>query len=68
MKNFEMFYDFCGVFDKDLKKDYRKSKISAHGVTFPQFCVTMFANLVDDANEVFNVKKKPTKKLKTKTY
>jgi hypothetical protein len=56
MKNFELFYDFCGTFDEKLKKDYRKSKIKDKGVTFPQFCVTMFANLIEESNQIFNIK------------
>jgi len=58
MKSFELFYDFCGTFDKELKKDYRKSKIKDKGVTFPQFCITMFANFIEEANQVFNIKPK----------
>lgn len=56
MENFELFYDFCGSFDEQLKKDYRKSKIKDKGVTFPQFCVTMFANFLEEAEQRLNIK------------
>ena len=57
-----MFYDFCGQFDKQLKKDYNKSKIKTNGVTYPQFCIGVFANFMDTANEVLNVKPKKKNK------
>jgi hypothetical protein len=62
MKNFEMFYDFCGQFDELLKKDYKKSKAKANGVTYPQFCIGVFANFIDTANELLNTKPKKKKK------
>lgn len=54
---FEMFYNFCGDFDDMLQKQYKKTKIKDKGVTFPQFCITVFANMIDEANEVLNIKK-----------
>lgn len=53
----ELFYDFCGTFDALLRKDYRKSKLKDKGVTFPQFCVVTYANFMDEANKVLNIKK-----------
>jgi hypothetical protein len=53
----EMFYDFCGVFDDMLRKDYRKSKAKEKGMTYPQFCVVIFANFMEEANDVLNIKK-----------
>jgi len=62
MKNFEMFYDFCGQFDKQLKKDYNKSKVKTNGVTYPQFCIGVFANFMDTANDLLNIKPKKKNK------
>lgn len=53
-----MFYNFCGDFDAQLKKDYKKSKMKEEGVTYPQFCITMFATIIEEANDVLNIKKK----------
>jgi len=53
-----MFYNFCGQFDDMLKKDYRKSKSKDKGITFPQFCVVMFANIAEEANQLFSKPKK----------
>jgi len=58
MKNFKMFYEFCGEFDDLLKKDYRKFKLKDQGVTYPQYCVTVFATFIEEANDVLNIKKK----------
>lgn len=60
MDNFEMFYNFCGDFDAMLKKDYKTSKLKEEGVTFPQFCITLFAVFMENANESLNIK--PNKK------
>jgi hypothetical protein len=46
-KKMENFYEFCGTFDKKLKADYKKSKIKNKGITFPQFCVVVYSNAVD---------------------
>lgn len=54
----EMFYDFCGTFDKTLKADYRKSKAKEKGITFPQFCIAVYSNLMEEADEVLNIKPK----------
>ena len=43
----ENFYEFCGTFDKKLKADYKKSNIKNKGVTFPQFCIVVYSNTVD---------------------
>ena len=43
----ENFYEFCGAFDKKLKADYKKSNIKSKGITFPQFCVVVYSNAVD---------------------
>jgi len=59
-----MFYDFCGVFDDMLRKDYRKSKAKEKGMTYPQFCVVVFANFMEESNEVLNIKKHGTRKSK----
>lgn len=61
MANFELFYDFCGIFDDLLKKDYRKSKIKEKGITFPQFCITVFANTLSEAEQLFDIKPKKRK-------
>jgi inorganic pyrophosphatase/exopolyphosphatase len=53
-----MFYEFCGEFDDLLKKDYRKFKLKDQGVTYPQYCVTVFATFIEEANDVLNIKKK----------
>ena len=47
----ENFYEFCGTFDKKLKADYKKSNIKNKGITFPQFCVVVYSNAVDQINE-----------------
>lgn len=57
-----MFYNFCGHFDEQLKKDYNKSKIKKEGVTYPQFCVSVFANFMDTANDLLNIKPKKKNK------
>jgi hypothetical protein len=54
MKNlntFESFYNFCGTFDKELKKQYKNSELK-NQISFPQFCITMYANLLDDAKQL----------------
>ncbi len=51
-----MLYNFCGEFDEMLKKDYKKLKLKEKGVTFPQFCIGMFSNIMDEAKEVLNIK------------
>jgi hypothetical protein len=56
MDNFEMLYNFCGEFDEMLKKDYKKLKLKEKGVTFPQFCIGMFSNIMDEGKEVLNIK------------
>ena len=52
-----MFYNFCGDFDTMLKKDYKKSKSKDKGITFPQFCVVVFANMIEEAEGLFNYSK-----------
>lgn len=53
-----MFYNFCGDFDKLLKQDYRKSKAKEKGITYPQFCIVTFANILDEGKKVLNIKTK----------
>lgn len=55
LNTFESFYNFCGTFDKELKKQYRKSELK-NQISFPQFCITMYANLLDDAKELLTIK------------
>lgn len=62
----EMFYEFCGIFDKQLKTDYRKSKMKKKGVTFSQFCVITFANFMEEANQALNIKPKKNGTRKSK--
>jgi hypothetical protein len=62
----EMFYNFCGTFDKLLKADYRKSKMKEKGVTFPQFCIVTYSNFMEEANEVLNIKPKKNDTRKSK--
>lgn len=54
----EMFYDFCGTFDKMLRADYRKSKSKEKGITFPQFCIVVYSNIIEEADELLNIKPK----------
>ena len=56
---FELFYNFCGQFNAQLEKDYKKAKMNNLGVSFPQFCIITFANLMEDSN-------KPVKRTKKK--
>lgn len=44
----ENFYNFCGTFDKQLKADYIKNNIKKQGITFPQFCIVVYSNTVDE--------------------
>lgn len=62
----EMFYNFCGTFDKLLRADYRKSKMKENGVTFPQFCIVTYSNFMEEANEVLNIKPKKNGTRKSK--
>lgn len=62
----EMFYNFCGTFDKLLRADYRKSKMKEKGVTFPQFCIVIYSNFMEEANEVLNIKPKKNGTRKSK--
>ena len=43
----ENFYEFCGTFEKQLKADYIKNKVKKKGITYPQFCVVVYSNAVD---------------------
>jgi len=58
MKAFELFYDFCGSFEDMLKSDYKKSKAKDKGITYPQFCISVFANFMETGKELFNIKTK----------
>ena len=51
---FELFYSFCGTFDKLLKKEYSKQKLKSKGITFPQFCIVTFSNMIETAEDVLN--------------
>lgn len=51
---FELFYDFCGTFDKTLKREYIKQKLKSKGITFPQFCLVTFTNMMETAEDVLN--------------
>jgi hypothetical protein len=53
---FELFYSFCGTFDKTLKSDYSKQKLKSKGVTFPQFCIVTFAVLMETGDDLLNIK------------
>lgn len=44
----ENFYEFCGTFDKQLKADYIKNNVKKQGITFPQFCIVVYSNAVDE--------------------
>jgi hypothetical protein len=46
-KNFETLYNFCGDFHKVLESDYVEQKLKDKGLTFPQYCVVVFANLIE---------------------
>jgi hypothetical protein len=42
MKNLELFYNFCGTFEKQLRSDYKKHKVFEQKITYPQFCILAF--------------------------
>jgi|TARA_R110000868_G_scaffold226627_1_gene479286 hypothetical protein len=46
----ESLYDFCGTFDTLLKSQYKRSKIANEGVSFPQFCLVMYEQFMQEAN------------------
>lgn len=54
---FELFYNFCGTFEHLLKKDYKKSKTENQGITYPQFCVVMFSNFLEEGKNLLTIKK-----------
>lgn len=60
-----MFYNFCGTFDKSLRADYRKSKSKEKGITFPQFCIAVYSNLLDEVKEKHNVSKSKVAKMQS---
>ena len=63
MKNeFEMFYNFCGDFDEMLKKEFKKSGGSKQGMSYPQFCIALFANIIDEASDALTFKSIKKKK------
>ncbi|MBM3417413.1 MAG: hypothetical protein FJY17_00655 [Bacteroidetes bacterium] len=51
----EALYNFCGQLDSTLKYDYRKQKLKSKGVTYPQFCIVVFANLTEEAKNVLTI-------------
>jgi hypothetical protein len=46
-KNIEILYNFCGDFHKVLESDYKQQDLKEKGMTFPQYCVVVFANLIE---------------------
>jgi hypothetical protein len=56
--NFETLYNFCGEYDKLLIDDYKEQKIKEQGVSFPQFCIVVFSNLLEKNSSVLQNKKK----------
>ena len=46
-KNFEILYNFCGDFHEVLESDYKQQKLKDAGLNFPQYCVVVFANLIE---------------------
>lgn len=56
-----MCYNFCGDFDEVLRKDYKKTKLKENGVTFPQFCISVFVTFMERANDEMNVESKKKK-------
>lgn len=55
---FELFYNFCGQFSTQLEKDYKSKKLNNIGINFPQFCITMFANLMEQESKTAKKTKK----------
>lgn len=53
----ESLYNFCGTFEKQLKKDYRKGKIKEQGANFTQFCIVMYEGFLEEA-KALNIKKR----------
>ena len=53
----EGLYNFCGTFEKQLKKDYRKAKIKEQGANFTQFCIIMYEGFLEEA-KALNIKKR----------
>ena len=42
----ELLYDYCGHFENDLKNDYKKCNNT--NMSYPQFCVALFSNFIND--------------------
>lgn len=56
----EDIYVFFGYFDKLLQKDYKRNKIAEQGATFPQFCLIMYEQFMQEA-KTLNVASKKSK-------
>jgi len=54
---FELLFNFCGEFDAILKKDYKNSKLK-EAITYTQYCIVMFTNVMNEATELLNYNKK----------
>ena len=57
-ENFETLYNFCGEYDALLMSDYIEQKIKDQGISFPQFCIVVFSNLLEKNSSVLQNKKK----------
>jgi hypothetical protein len=55
-QQFEALYNFCGSMEKTLQYDYKKQKLKSKGITYPQFCIVVFSNLIGESKKILNIK------------
>ena len=55
-QKFEALYNFCGQMEKTLRYDYKKQRLKSQGITYPQFCIVVYSNLIEESKKIFDIK------------